>query len=293
MDVQFQLAFADQSRLNAFVKTCESLAAHSDTLLVLADAGGLRMGLTDAEGFCALEVRYTEGVRSVYTFHPGNGGGDGANAPYSAKVLVDSLVGLLRAAAKSKSTVTLTGYRDRPRQLFVRWSRAGKRFEIESAEHRPRVFYRLGAHDFIRRSQRHYAHFEMPMTEWIRLTTQLVIISGLHGGVAQLAVTPGQQQRCTIAFSARSSGPCRGSVTIETSAGASSVPVHHRPARPLTVTYLLTYAKRCQKLFSQYGLKKLSVYVSPRGMLLRTPVQHHHACDVFIANVANIDLHAY
>lgn len=286
----FELALRDWKKLSAFVKTCEAMFNQSDTAMLKIKPKGLYLMLTDFESMCCLETRLLDHSKQMLKM----------NCPeYTVKVMLDSLIQILRRILKNKHTALLWADDEAPYVLQIReiaghTNRTVETHQVESAEHRARVFHVISTNQFRKRSAQ-YAQFRMPYVEFNKLITMQCIISGSCGGVGEVTVTPptnASDDVCKIRFFVRNHGGMSGGVTLHTRAGAPTAPLQHAPTQSLHLKYILTYLKRAQSLFTNLT-DSLTIYLSEKGMLMQTDVKDGHCVVVFIADVSTDDLDSY
>lgn len=284
----FELAFREGKRLAAFVKTCEAMYNQSDTALFKVKPKGLYIMLTDFESLCCLETRLLDTGKGMLQLHC---------PEYTVKILLDSLIAILRKILKNKHMAVLSAAADEPYTLRVAEVAGASHktlesYTVDTAEHRARVYHVLSTNAFRQQSQ-NYVQFRVPYAEFNKLITMQCIVSGNCGGVGEIAVTPVAMERCQIRFHVRNQAGMHGGVTLHTHAQAPSAPLLHRPDHGFQLKYFLTYLKRSQNLFTSPTTDFLTIYASEKGLLLQTDVKDGHCVVVFIADVSSEDLDSY
>lgn len=285
----FELAFREWKKLSAFVKTCEALYNHSDTALFKVKPKGLYIMLTDFESLCCLETRLFDQGKNMLKMNC---------TEYTVKIMLDSFVSILRKVLKNKHSALVSADDETPYVLQIRevighTNKTVETHQVESAEHRARVYHVLSTNEFRRRSTGGYVQFRLPYVEFNKLITMQCIVSGNCGGVGEVTATPPDEQGvCKIRFFVRNNGGMGGGVTLHTHAQAASAPLQHAPHQSVRLQYFLTYLKRSQSIFSN-PTDSVTVYVSNQGLLLQTDVKDGHCVVVFIADVSQEDLDSY
>lgn len=278
----FEWTFRDPRKLAAFFKSCDALTLHSDTAMLKVRKQGVSLMVTDFESFCAVEVRVTENL------FPGLR----VTAPTTAKILLTSLVGILRQIIRNKHVAVWHSETDGV--LHIREA-AGESLRtvtdhlVESTENRPRVFFPLSTQRF--KEQGEYAEFRLANAELNRIVNTHAILSGTCGGVTDITVGPVENDRCDIRFSTGNQGGGWGAVTIHTHPRSESVPLVHRPAAQISIQIFLTYLKRSQH-FLLSPMEMVTVSISNRGLLLNCD-HGDHSVMVFTVNVSGEDLKSY
>jgi hypothetical protein len=277
---EFDFLFRDLRKLNTFIKTCEALCAHSDTVLIKVKKRGIYLLLTDFESMCIAEARLTKFTDLNLKLHV---------KEFTAKILLDSLITLLRKGFRNKMHVMLFG--NNQHQLFVQevspmHNNTNVSFspvEVASTEHRIRVYHIISTRDFIHKSD-DYIKFKIMNTEFNKIITAQAILSGLSGGVAKLHIKPTNSTDAKIIFSLRNNSGSFGKITIHTSTTSEDVPILHMCQKDIDVTYLLTYLKRSQNMLS-FPTEYVQVYVSNKGIIIHTELKDGMCTIVFTINI--------
>lgn len=289
MTILFELILKEHRKLNAFIKTCEAMMNHSDTALFKVKKRGVYILLTDFESFCCLETRLTDNVQSILKTY---------RCDFSAKILLDSMINILRRISKNKRCAML--YADseddkilKIREMNLQSSRAVEEYVVDSVEHRARVYYVISTNQFKSKSE-DYIQFRIPNIELNKIITMQCILSGNSGGVGQIDVTPVVENpgSVKIHFFIQNQMGAKGGVTIHTKKNLDenlSVPVFHLPVKCISTRYLLTYLKRSQNILTVPS-DSVTVYISNRGILIQTDVKEHHYVVVFISDITNENL---
>lgn len=292
----FELILREPRKMNSFIKTCEAMISHSDTALFKVKKRGVYILLTDFEGFCCLELRFTENLKGLLKLDC---------EEYSVKILLDSLTNILKKVAKNKHCAVVYSEDTQPDVLLVKectapTSAAIELHTVESTEHRPRAYYLMSTKHFQQKAQGAFLQFRILNAEFNKLITMQTILSGNNGGIGKISVelVPDEdgrpKDRCQIKFSTRNGAGADGHVKIHTRANDPniSVPVQHLPARSFEMTYLITYLKRSQ-IFCSVPTDYVTLYVSPQGLLIQTDQKEHHSIVVFITDVSRVDLSSF
>lgn len=280
----FELTLSNMKRLNNVTKMCESINSHSDTALIKVKAGGVYIRLTDFENFCGTECRIPSKVFQY--FHMGT------TTQWSGKILLDHLTAELRRATRMKQTVTFHVEATQPDILKVR--SVHHNLAIKSTNHRPRVFHPISVEEFVSQNPE-YGHFRILNAELQKIINLQCVMSGNHGGVSRLIMTPVGINQTDVVFSLV--GDCGASavINIHTHEKSAVVPVHRRPTKPIELMYFLAYLKRSQNMFSA-ATDLTHIYVSSKGMLIKTEskdIQDPLTAMVFIADISKVDLDSY
>lgn len=293
----FELAFRESRKLSSFIKTCEAMCVQSDTALFKVKPRGVYIMLTDFESLCCLETRVTDNIGGMFKM----------NCPeFTSKILLDSLTSILRKIMKNKHSAILCADEENSRQLKVR-EVLGQTYRlvaehiVASTEHRARVYQIMSTNRFQRLSQ-NFVKFRIPNIEFNKIVTMQSIISGTHGGVGEITITPIPDEedahcllpknRVSIKFFLQNSSGDRGNLTIHTHPLAETVPILHRPEETIRCQYFLTYLKRSQNLLSVPS-DSVTVYVSNKGIMLQTDYKDHHSTVVYTADISDEDLQSY
>jgi hypothetical protein len=298
MKVAFELAFREQRKLSAFIKTCEGMCVQSDTALFKVKKRGAYIMLTDFESLCCLETRITDGIQNMLKMNC---------KEFTAKILLDSMATILRRILKNKHSAILFGDLDNDHVLQIKEvigqsHRVVAIHQVECTENRARVYHVISTHQFCRNSQ-NYIQFRIPNVEFNKIITMQSIISGTNGGVGELIITPipdalgsGEgdppKNRCDIKFFMKNNGGGMGGVTIHTHPLSESVPVLHRPMQPIHTRYFLTYLKRSQNLFTVPS-DFVTVYVSEKGVMVQTDSKDNHSVVIYTSDISDEDLNSY
>jgi hypothetical protein len=279
----FEMVLSNMKRLNHLTKICEAICNHSDTAQIKVKKSGAYIDITDSESFCAVECRIPDKTFQYLQWN------DTRSDRWSTKVLLDHLTSELRRAARMKQTVTLFAETTQPDILKIR--SVEHTLSIKSTNHRPRLFRVLSTHKFIQQCPE-YAHFRLLNAEWTKLINVQCVMSGNHGGVAEMGLEPLPDGRARIWFSIMGHCGSSAEMTIHTHKGSAIAPVVQLPPATIRIRYFLTYLKRCQGLF--HSPQDLThAYLSPAGMLLQTESGETMSTVVFISDVQGVDLDSF
>jgi len=296
MKTLFELAFRDQRKLNAFIKTCEAMTAHSDTALFKVKTRGVYILLTDFESLCCLETRLTENIKNMLKMNC---------SEFTAKILLDSLTNILRKIARNKHSAILYADSEKPQTLQIKETigqshRTVEQYTVESTEHRARVYYVLSTNEF-REKSKDYLQFRIPNVEFNKIITMQSILSGNNGGVGEIVVTPVPDEpdqpksRVEIKFFLKNQSGAMGGVTIHSRCGddSLSVPVQHIPKETIRTQYFLTYLKRSQTMFTVPS-DFVTLLISEKGILVQTdPKENNHYIVIFLSDISDLDLDSF
>jgi len=274
-------------KLTVFLKACDALQAHSDTALFKVTKKGLFIKLTDFESMCGVELRMTDTHLKLH------------EDEFSAKILLDSLLNILKVISKNKHLVILFAETPHKHILKVKEilnqpsQRCVNTHIVDSAEHRPRVYFQLSTQYFCSQSS-NYLHFKLPTIEFNKIITMQAIASGSCGGVAHMDILPhgDELQRCTLVFSVQNHSGMLAKLTIHSFFKANTVPLYHIPAQPIHIQYLVSYLKRSQNLFPLTA-DFITLYISAFGILIQTDTKDQLSTIIFIQDTSQEDLASY
>jgi hypothetical protein len=270
-DFLFELVLKDK-KLNGFWKHCEAILSHSDTALFKVKKRDICISLIDSEGFCCCDTRFCTKLDTGFKF----------KTECSAKILLTSLVNLLKQCIRLKHSVMLFMVEDHVLQAR---ELPGVDTIITSVEHRLRDFHITSLKQFLLKSQE-AMQFKIINTEFVKLITQLVIVSGVSGGIGVLRAEP-NGDRCKLFFEIQSNGASRGVVDIDASTTTSECTMIVIPQSTINIKYILTYLKRSQAMMiTDYT----TLFLSEKGLLLQTDLKDGIRTTVFISAIDNADL---
>lgn len=291
MNRAFSWVLTSPQLLNSTLKTLDALFVHSDTAMLKVKKRGLYIMLSDFESLSCSETRFTVNLENILFVNV---------VEYTAKILLDSLANILRQIVKMKHGAVVYSLLNNPGQVFVDEVIGRKNFvqntcQVKSAEHRARVFHIVSSTQFERQSAENYLKFKVPNVEFNKIVTIQAIISGMSGGVGFIDVCPDAESpttHCKIRFHTRNHSGGNGGVTINTHSTATTAPLLHLPTKAFKIQYCITYLKRSQNLMFA-PTDSVTMWISPKGLLLQTETKDHHSTLVFVADVSDEDLRSY
>jgi hypothetical protein len=270
--VLFELVLKDK-KLNCFWKHCEAILCHSDTALFKVKKREICISLLDSEAFCCCDTRMSLKGDKGFKF----------NIECSAKILLGSLVNLLKQSIRLKHSVMLFMTEDR--LLQARELPSLDSIVITSVEYRLRNFHITSLKEFLLKSQE-AMQFKIINTEFVKIITQLVILSGVSGGIGVLRAEPNGDQ-CKLFFEIQSNGGCRGVVDIDASTTTSECTMIVVPSKVIQIHYILTYLKRSQAMMMS---EFTTLFLSEKGLLLQTDLKDGIKTTVFISAINDVAL---
>jgi hypothetical protein len=287
--VEFEMIVRDVRKLSYFIKNCEALQSHSDTVLFKAKPKGIFILLTDFEGFCIVETRLKSLSENAIKLK---------KEEFNAKILLDSLIEQLKHCVRMKKGAVIRGQDNcltvSPLTTNI-LKNALEVFKVKSTEHRPRVYYIVSTRRYVSESD-DYIKFKIPNVELNKIITMQAIVSGSNGGVGIITVEPLNSTECVIKFSLKNASGSVATLKISTSTTSEDVLIMRMPAKKIEATYLVTYLKRSHNIFN-IPTDLATVYVSAKGLVLHTDVRDGMSSVMFICNVnepgKQIDLLSY
>lgn len=281
----FHIYLLDHRLLSAFLKNCEALLNHSDTIMLKVKVKGAYLMMTDYEGFCLAEMRIMNKEKAPFIKMKGS-------KEETVKIMLDSLVQVLKNVTKNHHSAVLYSQVDK-RLIVSEVSSDGKtvygNFEVDSAEQRPRAFFVLSTRSFQRKCQGNYLKFRLVASEANRLITQLAIMSGINGGKLDLSFDPEPK---TITFKIENDSGNYATVKIRSHAKSKTVPLQHCPQKPIQCRVLLTYLKRSQGFF-QNQTEFLTFMLSNNGLIVQNEVNNHISTVVHLQDLTEEPLQSY
>ncbi len=265
----FEFVLKDK-KLNWFWKHCEAILSHSDTALFKVKKREISISLIDPEGFCCCDTRFCVKTDTGFKFQK----------ECSAKILLTSLVNMLKQSIRLKHSIMLFMIQDHILQVR---EIPGTDTTITSVEHRERDFHITSLKNFLLKSKE-AMQFKIINSEFVKIITQLVILSGVSGGIGIIKAEP-YENKCKLFFEIQSNGGCRGVVDIDASTTTSECTMIVIPNSVIKIHYILTYLKRSQSMMiSDYT----TLFLSEKGLLLQTDLKDGIKTTVFISAIDDV-----
>jgi len=273
--MSFELEFQDMRKGAALLKACECILPFSDTALLKTNEKGLFVSVTDPDSLACAELRFVP--KELQT-----------KDEFTAKILLSSLITLIKAARKNKWSL-----HGRDQTVYVRQQTSNQ--AVDSTSHRARIYHVMSARTFMGKNNDDYLCLHIKSQELQRIITRQVLTAGRNGGISEVHAWPpkGPQghgpicqthvQFTTFSNLGFNGGYCKMDLYADEES-TSIARVHHAPTTAIQFRYFISYLRKPCKLFDSAGGDNIW-YISNKGMLLESKQRDDVSVHIFCVNV--------
>lgn len=275
--MSFQLEFQDMRKGAALLKACECILPFSDTALLKTNEKGLFVSVTDPDSLACAELRFVP--KELKT-----------KDEFTAKILLSSLITLIKAARKNKWSL-----HGRDQIVHVRQHPQQQQHDqaVESTSHRARIYHVMSARTFMGKNSDDYLCLHIKSQELQRIITRQVLTAGRNGGISEIHAWPPNEgpeplgqthvQFTTFSNLGFHGGYCKMDLYANNES-TSIARVHHAPTTAVQFRYFISYLRKPCKLFDSAGGDNIW-YISNKGMLLESKQRDDVSVHIFCVNV--------